>query len=134
VFFSSGEFVNDPKASTDRLEDLKPIWMETEGNVTACRFQFARPGTLTFGIAVDANRFLISFTYRAHGKDFNDEFASPVFIPQGEIIPVSYNALKPQQNTRSENAPASRNALLPLGIAMSILASVACLIWMRGCS
>jgi hypothetical protein len=79
----------------------QPIWMETKARVTACHYDFARKNTLSIGIAKDADQFLISFTYYAHGKTYSDEFTSPEAVNRGEIFRVFYNASNPQENIKS---------------------------------
>jgi hypothetical protein len=63
-------------------------WLETQAEVTACHYEFARINTLTLGLAPDSNRFSISFTYRAHAKTFDGEFTSPVAMEQGKTFPI----------------------------------------------
>jgi hypothetical protein len=119
---------------THPSEMSQPIWIDAEAMVTACRYQAARLNPLTLGIASDANSFVISFAYVAQGKNFSADFTSPVYIAQGELFPISYNAFNPRQNTRSQYAPTTRNLLLPLGMGASILISLVYLTAMRGCA
>ena len=83
-------------------------WLETQAEVTACRYEFARMNSLSLGIATRSDQFRISFSYYAHAKTFCDEFTSPVATGTGESFPVFYNPLNPKQNSRSEAAPTSR--------------------------
>ncbi len=113
-----------------------PGWIETEGTVTTCRYQFARLNTLSLGFQ-RGERFRITFDYRAHGQIYSDEFESPVAIPQDTRIPVRYNPLDPQQNSRSREAGgfgAGRSPLLAVGIAGSVVLSLLWLAMLRGCS
>ena len=57
---------------TQPLDDSVP-WLETQAEVTACRYEFARMNTLSLGIATSRNQFIISFSYYAHAKTFCDE-------------------------------------------------------------
>ena len=112
----------------------EPEWVETIATVVACTYQFARMNTLLMGIQ-SGERFRIAFDYRAHGKTYSDEFQSPVAIAQNERFPVRYNPLKPEQNDRSRNSmPVGRVPLTVLGIAGSIVLSLAWLALMRGCN
>ena len=113
--------------------DASVPWLETQAEVTACRYEFARMNTLTLGIATRPNQFIVSFSYYAHAKTFCDEFTSPVAMGKGETFPVFYNPLNPQQNSRSEAAPTSRAPLFALGIAGSIVISFLYLAMMSGC-
>ena len=112
-----------------------PPWVETEATVTSCRFQFARLNTLTLGVRT-GEKFRISFDYYAHGRLYSDEFQSPMAIPQNDRIRLTYNPLQPQQNSRSStsNSVAGRSPLIAIGIAGSILLSLAWLAILRGCS
>jgi hypothetical protein len=109
-------------------------WLETEAHVTACKYQFARMNTLTLGIPVDKNQFLITFTYYAHGKTYVDEFTSPTYLAQGETFTLSYNPLSPQQNTKSASSSTSRTPLFAIGVIGSVVLSLLYLGMMRGCN
>ncbi len=117
---------------TQPLEPSVP-WLETQAEVTACRYEFARMNTLSLGIATSRNQFIISFSYYAHAKTFCDEFTSPVAMGKGETFPVFYNPLNPQQNSRSESAPTSRVPVFAYGVAGSIVISLLYLAMMGGC-
>ena len=113
--------------------DASVPWLETQAEVTGCRYEFARMNTLSLGIATSRNQFIISFSYYAHAKTFCDEFTSPVAMGQGETFPVFYNPLNPQQNSRSESAPTSRVPVFAYGVAGSIVISLLYLAMMGGC-
>ena len=112
-----------------------PAWIETEATVTSCRFQFARMNTFTLGIQT-GEKFRIAFDYYAHGRLYSDEFQSAVAIPQNERIPVAYNPLRPEQNSRTSGSEASpaRSPLIGLGIVGSIVLSLVWLAVLRSCS
>jgi hypothetical protein len=125
---------NSSIASTIAQPDSASVpWLETEAEVTACRYEFARMNTLSLGIAAESNHFIVSFSYYAHAKTFSDEFTSTVAMEQGKTFPVLYNPLNPQQNSQSESASTSRPPLFALGIAGSIVISLLYLAMMRGC-
>jgi hypothetical protein len=110
-------------------------WIAVEATVTSCGFQFARLNTFTLGMQT-GEKFLIGFDYYAHGRLYSDEFQSPVAIPQNERIPILYNPLHPEQNSRSSgpNASPARNPLIAVGIIGSIVLSLLWLMVMRSCS
>jgi hypothetical protein len=108
-------------------------WLETQAQVTACRYEFAKINTLSLGITTSPNHFIVSFSYYAHAKTFCDEFTSPVAMEMGKTFPVFYNPLNPQQNNPSEPPPASRVPLFAFGIAGSIVISLLYLAMMSGC-
>jgi hypothetical protein len=122
------------KAAPTPRESDEP-WITTEATVTSCRFQFARMNTFTLGIQT-GEKFRIAFDYYAHGRLYSDEFQSPVAIAQNERIPITYNPLHPEQNSRTSgpNASPSRNPLIGLGILGSIVLSLLWLAAMRSCN
>jgi hypothetical protein len=112
-----------------------PPWIATQATVTSCRFQFARMNTFTLGIQTGA-KFRIAFDYYAHGRLYSDEFQSPVAIPQNERIPITYNPLHPEQNSRT-SGPSARvtgSPLIAFGILGSIFLSLLWLAILRGCN
>jgi len=110
----------------------EPSWQETQARVTACKYEFAAPTTLSLGIPSDKH-FLITFTYYAHAKTYTGEFASPTYLEQGALFPITYNPLAPQQNSKSASAPTTRTPLFAIGIAGSIILSLLYLTYLRGC-
>ena len=113
-----------------------PGWIGTQATVTTCRYQFRAVSALAFGVQT-GEKFRITFDYHAHGRTYSGEFQSPIAIPQNETIPITYNPLNPAENNRdpsigSASAPA-KPPLLLLGIAGSILLSLAWLAVLRGC-
>jgi len=111
-----------------------PVWLETQAEVSACHYEFARMNTLTLGIPMDSNHFLISFSYYVHGKTFSDEFTSPVAMEQGKTFPLFYNPLNPRENRQSISGSANRTPLFAIGIAGSIVISLLYLTMMHGCN
>ena len=110
-------------------------WIETEATVTSCRFQFARMNTFTLGIQT-GEKLRITFDYYAHGLLYADEFQSPVAIPQNERIPITYNPLHPEQNSRTSgpNVSPRRSSLMVAGIVGSVVLSLLWLAAIRSCS
>jgi hypothetical protein len=111
-----------------------PEWIATQATVTSCRFQFARLNTFTLGIQT-GEKFRITFDYYAHGRLYSGEFQSPVAIAQNECIPIAYNPLDPQKNSRSvsPDIPSTHSPLIAIGIAGSIVLSLLWLGILRGC-
>jgi hypothetical protein len=112
-------------------------WIATTAIVTTCKFQFAGLSNVAFGFS-NQQKFRITFDYYAHGQTYSGEFQSQVAIAQNEAIPITYNPLNPQQNSRDPDA-ASRGAgnakppLIAIGIIGSVVLSVAWLTILRGC-
>ncbi len=125
-----------PRGTQPPNEPAKPSepWIETQATVTSCRFQFARMNTFTLGFQT-GEKFRIAFDYYAHGRLYSDEFQSPVAIAQNERIPITYNPLHPEQNSRTSgpNASPTRSPLIAIAIAGSIILSLLWLTMMRGC-
>jgi hypothetical protein len=109
-------------------------WIATEATVTTCRYQSPGLSTLAFGFQT-TQKFRITFDYYAHGRLYSGEFQSPVAIPQNERIPITYNPLDPQQNSRAliPNPTATRTPLIAIGIGGSIVLSLLWLAVFRGC-
>ena len=115
---------------------IEPEWLETQAQVTACHYEFARMNTLTLGIPLDPDSFLISFSYHAHAKSFNGEFTSPIAIAQGTTLSIYYNPLNPQESRRSRsgtNGMASKGLLFAIGVAGSVVLSLVYLAMLHGC-
>jgi hypothetical protein len=111
-------------------------WIATTAKVTTCRFQFAGLSNLAFGFSTQ-KKFRITFDYYAHGQLYSGEFQSDVAIPQNQSIPITYNPLDPQQNSRDHdsitpNLP-TKPPLIAIGIAGSVVLSLAWLAILRGC-
>ena len=113
--------------------DAPVPWLETQAEVTACRYEFARMNTLSLGFATSRKQFVVSFSYYAHAKTFRDEFASPVAMGKGETFPVFYNPLNPQQNSRSASVPMTGMPVFAYGVAGSIVISLLYIAMMGGC-
>jgi hypothetical protein len=111
-----------------------PAWIATEATVTTCRYQSPGLSTLAFGFQT-TQKFRITFDYYAHGQLYSGEFQSPVAIPQNERIPITYNPLDPQQNSRAliPNPTVTRPPLIAIGISGSIALSLLWLAVLRGC-
>jgi hypothetical protein len=118
--------------TSQRLPD--PKWPEAQARVTACKYQFARLNTLTLGIPTDSNPFLITFSYHVQGKTYTSQFTSPTYLEQDHLFSVSYNPLRPQQNTKSGSSPTTRTPLFAIAVVVSILLCVAYLVALRGCN
>ena len=108
-------------------------WMETEARVVSCHYEFARMHTLTLGIFAPSERFLISFSYHAHGKTFNDQFGSPEAVEQNKTFTILYNPLEPQQNDRAACAHGRRSPIAAYGVGASIATSLVFLLFAHGC-
>ncbi|NYF88973.1 hypothetical protein RBB79_05465 [Tunturiibacter empetritectus] len=111
-------------------------WIATEATVTACRYQSPGLSTLAFGFQT-GEKFRIAFDYYAHGRLYSDEFQSPTAIPQNEHIPITYNPLHPEQNSRGQGSgtafQTTRPPILIIGIIGSIFLSLLWLVVLHSC-
>ena len=111
-------------------------WIATQATITTCRYQSPGLSTLAFGFQT-TQRFLITFDYYAHGRLHSGQFQSPTAIPQNQRIPLTYNPLDPQQNSRTHGpnaTPTTRPPLISIGITGSILLSLLWLTLLRTCN
>ena len=111
-------------------------WIATEATVTTCRYQSPGLSTLAFGFQT-SEKFRIAFDYYAHGRLYSSEFQSPTAIPQNERLPITYNPLNPEQNSRAHalnSTPTSTSPpIVAIGIAGSVLLSLLWLAVLRSC-
>jgi hypothetical protein len=126
-------------ARTAEQFDSPVPWLETQGEVAACHYAFARMNTFTLGFAADSNRFLIFFTYYAHARTLNSEFTSPTPMERSKTIPIFYKPLNPQESRPSESVateagPGHRMPLFALGITGSLVISLLYLAMTHGCN
>jgi hypothetical protein len=113
----------------------EPTWIATEATVTTCRYQSPGLGILAFGFRT-GEKFLITIDYYAHGRLYSGEFQSPTAIPQNEHIPITYDPLHPEQNSRTHGpaaSPAIRAPIIAIGITGSFILSLVWLAVLRSC-
>ena len=115
---------------------IEQPWIATEATVTTCRYQSPGLSTLAFGFQT-GEKFRIAFDYYAHGRLYSDEFQSPIAIPQNEHIPITYNPLYPEQNSRGRGSGTALKTTHPpiliIGILGSIVLSLLWLAVLRSC-
>ena len=118
------------------MNPQQDTWIATTGNVTSCKFQPPALSTLIIGFNT-RQRFRITFDYYAHGRLYSDVFGSPTAVPQNTEISMTYNPLDPAQNSRtnrpSEGPQTNRSPILLIGVAGSIILSLAWLLLLRSC-
>ena len=111
-------------------------WISTEAIVTTCRYQSPGLSILAFGFQT-GEKFLITFEYYAHGRLYSGEFQSRTAIPQNEHIPITYNPLRPEQNSRAQGLASvpgtNRPTLFAIGIIGSVILSLLWLAILRSC-
>ena len=122
--------MNPPPTRELTAEQLR--WPEALATVTACKYEFGAGRALAFGIPT-SKHFRISYNYFADGALHVGEFISAKPIPQGHLFPIRYNPEAPHQNSHASSAANSRSALLIVGVAGSIILSLAWFVVLRGC-
>lgn len=108
-------------------------WLETQAKVIACKYEFGAGQALAFGIP-RLKHFRITFSYLVHGQTYTGEFTSPTYIEQGETFPIAYNALAPNENSKSAATPITKTSLFAIGIAGSVILSLIWLAILHGCN
>ena len=113
-----------------------PGWIAIQATVTSCRYRSSALSSMAFGVGLE-QKFLITFDYYAHGRLYSDQFGSARAIPQNEQVALAYTPLDPQENTLTHRASStqgpSRSPLIAVGIAGSVILSLAWLLVLRGC-
>jgi hypothetical protein len=109
-------------------------WPQALATVTACKYDIGAGRALAFGIPT-SNHFSISYNYFANDEIHTGQFTSPKAIPQNTLFPIRYNPDAPHQNSHNDStAPhGTRVPLLTIGIAGSVVLSLAWLAILRGC-
>jgi hypothetical protein len=120
---------------SSRGEEPPLPWLTTEATVTSCRYQFAGLSNLAFGVSTQ-KKFRIGFDYYAHGRLYSDVFQSGTAIPQNTRIPITYNPLKPQENSRTSgpHATPARSPVVSLAVLGSVLLAILSLAALHSCN
>lgn len=120
--------------STNEPDAGQSMWPEALATVTECRYDFGAGRALAFGIPL-ARHFRISYNYFANGELHNGQFSSAEAIPQGHLFPIRYNPEQPHLHAHDAARPISnsRAPLLIIGVAGSIILSIAWFALLRGC-
>jgi hypothetical protein len=120
---------------TDQTVTEHP-WIATEATVTTCRYQSPALSILAFGFQT-GERFRITIDYYAHGRLYSSEFQSSTAIPQNERLPITYNPLHPEQNSRNHGPAAgpvtTRSPLVAIAIMGSVILSLLWLAILHSC-
>jgi hypothetical protein len=104
--------------------------------VTECHYDTRAGRALAFGLP-SSRHYRIRYNYNANGRLHTGEFYSATAIPQNTLFPIRYDPAATHEHTHDHataNATsAPRRTILLLGIAGSILLSLAWLLLLRGC-
>jgi hypothetical protein len=104
--------------------------------VTECHYDLRAGRALAFGLP-SGKHFRIRYNYNADGQLHTGEFYSTTAIPQNTLFPIRYDPAATHNHTHDEatttTPPNPRRAMLLIGIAGSVVLSLAWLLVLRGC-
>jgi hypothetical protein len=110
-------------------------WPEALATVLECKYEFGAGQALAFGVP-KTKHFCIHYNYFADGALHEGQFNAEKPIPQGSLFPIRYNpdaVHEHHHENSSTTTSGSKNALLMIGIAGSVILSLAWLLVLRGC-
>ena len=108
-------------------------WPEAMAEVTECRYDVRAGRSMAFGLT-SKKHFRIAYNYLVEGELHTGECFSERAIPQGSLFPIHYDPELPHVNRSSDGEAPPRISLIAIGIAGSIVLSLAWLLILRGCS
>lgn len=109
-------------------------WPEAMATVTSCTYEMRAGRALAFGLP-SGRHFRIVYNYWAGEALQTGELYAAKAMPQGSLFPVHYDPALPHASRHGEGAgPAPRIPLLAIGIAGSVILSLAWFLVLRGCS
>lgn len=113
--------------------DGKPDWPEAMAEVTECRYDVRAGRAIAFGLP-SKKHFRIAYNYWAGDRLHTGECFSEKAMPQGSLFPIHYDPDLPHINRSAANSPVQRIPLLAIGVAGSIVLSLAWLLFLHGCA
>jgi hypothetical protein len=108
-----------------------PDWPKAMATVTSCTYDAGAGQALAFGVPV-TKHFVIRFNYWANDELHEGEFRSEKAVPQGTLFPVRYDPASPHLHEHAIEGSA-RRGFIALGVAGSVVLSLAWLFVLRGC-
>lgn len=113
-----------------------PDWPTAMATVLECHYDVRAGRAMAFGLASEKH-FRITYNYVADGETHTGEFFSATAIPQNTLFPIRYDPAAPHNHSHENSAattpPNPRRAMLLIGIAGSVILSLAWLAVLRGC-
>ena len=114
----------------------RETWPNAMATVTECRYDVRAGRAMAFGLPSGKN-FRIRYNYNPAGQLHTGEFYSATAIPQNTLFPIRYDPATTHSHIHEhDTAPATprpRRAMLLIGIAGSVILSLAWLVILRGC-
>jgi hypothetical protein len=118
------------------IPDTHSDWPEAIATVLECRYDMRAGRALAFGLPSDKH-FRIRYNYYANGEHHEGQFYSATAIPQNTLFPIHYNPDLPEDHTHDQTTSPtpqnSRRASILVGIAGSIILSLAWFFIIRSC-
>ena len=111
----------------------KADWPEVMAEVTECRYDVRAGRAMAFGLT-SKKHFRIAYNYLVDGELHTGECFSETAIPQGSLFPIHYDPHLPHVNRSSISSTPRRAPLIAIGLAGSIVLSLAWFLILRGCS
>ncbi len=112
-------------------------WPEAMAEVTACVYDVRAGRALAFGLTTKKH-FRITYNYRVGDALHTGECFAEKAMPQGMLFPIRYDPNLPRQHHSDPSRQGSNRKLavplLAIGIAGSVILSLAWLLFLRGCS
>jgi hypothetical protein len=112
-------------------ERTRRDWPTAMGEVTECRYDVRAGRALAFGLTTKKH-FRIAYNYRVGDELHTGECFSETAIPQGSLFPIHYDPDTPHIS-HSSSGTQHRGLQLVIGIAGSIVLSLAWFLILRGC-
>ncbi len=107
-------------------------WPETLATVLTCTYETRAGRALAFGLP-SSKHFHITYNYWANNELHTADSYTEKPIPQGSLFPIRYNPEEPHKSHHAGNQPPPRAPLLAVGIAGSVVLSLAWLLFLHGC-
>ena len=108
-------------------------WPEAMAEVTECRYDMRAGRAIAFGLP-SKKHFHITYNYLVGDGLHVGECYSEKAMPQGSLFPVRYDPDLPHVNRAPSDSAPQRIPLIAIGIAGSIVLSLAWLLFVRGCA
>lgn len=109
-------------------------WPEAMATVLSCHYEMRAGRALAFGMP-SGRRFHVTYNYWAAGELQEADCYAAKPMPQGSLFPIHYDPETPLRNHHAHSeAGVEKLPLIAIGIAGSIVLSLAWLLVMRGCS
>ena len=113
-----------------------PDWPTAMATVLECHYDVRAGRAMAFGLP-SGKHFRIRYNYNANGETQTGEFYSATAVPQNTLFPIRYNPSDAHDHTHEHETtsatPNPRRAMLVVGIAGSVVLSLAWFAVLRGC-